>query len=428
VSILGLGPDGLLTDDEGIQLVCGNTGLALKLETRLLDLANITDAAHEYHGLKRFLEHATQGIENIRQQITDVSKLALDDWTVVQGQDPSSFRLESFTWSPAKRASFSKKELRANDTKSLINLRERVIPGKQTLIAEKQTEFTKLEKGYRETPEYQQLTSYLTLRDNGNPDTEAVYLATRLVDRYLHLGGSDDGGYEHDILNNPELKAKWYPHLMTFLETKGVNCAALDVLVGHYYVVKYERGSKSKNNIKTRYIPVETDLVLYNTLTKEIVAVGEVKSNPYDVPHADHQLSRNSVMMTGKAAVPMTTGNHYTEFLETDASEPCDKDNERITARYLAHKLRIDTPVLTASDWSDPIRFIIAPPVVHLPGCLHLPSKVATQITHWLYSSVQTPETYIQEKVDTLQDNLGVCEESEVVKRNVVFRVSRVAK
>ena len=50
-------------------------------------------------------------------------------------------------------------------------------------------------------------------------------------------------------------------------------------------MVKYERGSKSKNNIKTRYIPVETDLVLYNTLTKEIVAVGEVKSNPYDVPH-----------------------------------------------------------------------------------------------------------------------------------------------
>lgn len=425
VSLVGLEPFGSLTGDEAYQLGIGNTGLALKLEGRLQELADKTKSAEEYHGLKRFLEHANQGIETIRQQITHLSTLALDDWTVVQGQDAASFSLESFRWSPTKLDSFSKKERRGNDPKTLINLRDRVIPSKQMVIATKRAEFTKLDGNYRETPEYQRLTRYLALRDNCHPDTEAMYQATREVEKKIHFGGSDDGGYEHDILNNPELKGQWYPQLVSLLEGKGVKCDQLDFLVGHYYVVKYERGSKSKNNLKTRLVPAETDLVLYNTCTREIVAIGEVKSNAYDVPHADYQLSRGTVMMTGQVGLKTLT-THFTEYLETRTSEPVVLDQERITARYLAHKQRIETPVISGSSWSDPVRFIIASPEVDLPGRLHLSSKVATQITHWLYSSEQTPETYIQEKVDTLQDYLGFCEADEVVKRNVVFRIARV--
>ena len=425
----------LISEDEQQQLLNGNCKLALVLEDRLQELLDATPEAKAYCYLTQSLETAQKAIHTLHTQIDDFITAAIQDWTGPQDQDPLAFSLESFIgagWSAERLASFSKKEKRSNDPKAILNLRDRVIPSKQDFISDKQPELATRKQDYISTRTYRLLQDYLALRDNRLPETEPMYQATLEVDSHMHLGGNGDGGFERDILQDPKLKAQWYPKLVGLLEARGLETRHLGWLTGHYYVVKHQ--SHQSHQSKTWYRPAETDLVLYDTVTKRILAVGEVKSNPYDLGHADYQLRRNQVMMTGIAPRdrigPSPPDPRFDEYLACH-QQPPDADeadpSQTIVARYLvADQTKLKkphTPVLASSDWVDPIRFIITQPEVHYPGRLHVSSKVATQVAHWLFSSSQTPEAYLQAKVDGLQEELGLREREVVYAENQVFVV-----
>ena len=400
----------VITEDERLQLNYGNTGLVLKLEDRLQQLVNITEAATQYHSLKRCLETTTTGIQTLEQTILNFTAAAKEDMSVheTQAQMGGIFSLETFQWSAEKLATFSKKERRAMDPKTIINLRDRVIPDKQGWVKSNKLVQAALHAAYLATDAHKLLSSYISARDTGE-ESAAMYQATRLAADKMSHGNSSDGGFEKDILDKPELKVQWYPKLTNLLQGRGVNCDRLDFKVGHYYVVKHTKGSK------TWYTPAEQDLILYDTVSNRIVAVGEVKANPVDIGHADYQLRRDTVMLLGDKATPAYVADpRVSEYLEPST----------ISDRYIAEKGKFTTKVFTPSDWHDPIRFIITQPMTNQAGRLQVSSKVATQISHWLYSSATTPEDYIQKKVDDLQDKLNFQEDSVVKVQNMVFTVS----
>ena len=68
-----------------------------------------------------------------------------------------------------------------------------------------------------------------------------------------------------------------------------------DSFVGPGYIK-----GRNPNCGKVTYTSAENDLVLYDTQRKKVVAVGKVKANYYDIPHADYQLRRNRLMLTGQ--------------------------------------------------------------------------------------------------------------------------------
>ena len=419
----------LISEDEQQQLGNGNCKLALDMEQRLQRLRDETPEAKDYFCLAQSLETDQKALHKLRAQIDDFVTAAKQDWTGPQGQDPRTFTLESFIeagWSADKLASFSKKEMRANDPKTILRIRDQVIPGKLASIAKTHAELATSKKAYTSTATYSLLEDYLVLRDDGLPETESMYEATLEVDRHMHLGGNSDGGFEQNILLDPKLKEQWYPGLIKLLEARGLETCNIGILTGHYWVVKHQRHSK------TWYRPVETDLVLFDEKTKRILAVGEVKSNPSDLGHADYQLTRNEVMMTGIAPWDDPRFDEYLACHEQQPEASTQDPSNTIVDRYLVsnqHKLKKPhIKVLTSSDYANPARFIITQAEVNCPGRLRVSSKIVTRVANWLFSSSQTPEAYIQAKVDALQEELGLREREVVCAENHVFVVQPSAE
>ena len=398
-------------------------------------------SAHMCDNLPFGFQNNENGILSLEEKITSFMKMA--------GLERDD-QLATFTWSPERLATFTKKEARAYDPSTIIRLRDEVILRKRNEIWEANQKTESLRKEYRVTSEYTDLAWYLNYLDL-NPECREVYRVTRLANDMLSKGGNSDGGFEKDILE-PIVLSQWLFPLLDGLgllsEHKGgegliyvekyvvYKCKAETEVVsyqtwslvnpinpikpinpmanlvsrylakegqladpllifypGLYYVMRFANTMVKKVTYKS----AETDLTIYDPKSQKVVARGEVKSNYNDVPHADFQHRRNWLMLTGD--VDGDTPGAFSEYL------PDEVENVTIT-RYLAEAGNYESPLFSQSDFSESLcNFIITKPQVKV-GQLNVSSKVATQVTHWLFSSAKTPQSYIQGKIDALLDGL----------------------
>ena len=226
-------------------------------------------------------------------------------------------------------------------------------------------------------------------------------------------GGDGDGGFEVNILQQPHLKEQWWPQLKTLLgqhpqmaqmtETDAEQYInSLKFYTGLSFVVKYRGGNT---------VPAETDLILADPETNQIFAHGEVKHNPNDVCSADKQLRRDRLMLHGQVTTDHLTSETYPDFT-----------SDGVTERYLSKVVRTNRPDFLPSHYDNHvITFIITGVLNDDSGVIAIPSKIATQTTHWLFSSSVTPEDYIQEKIDELETALHLRDLTEVGETVKVF-------
>lgn len=419
---------GLLEDDEGYQILCGNTGLILKLEDRYRKVANSTREAELYHGALHRIKSIKDGITALNQTITDYLLEAKDHWINEQGNAEETFSLDQFGWSAIKQASFSKKEKRSKCPQTIINLGKRVIPSKEADLLTNVESLSKLESAYLATVEAKRLQAFLDLRDH-YPECQEMYEVTKQANAKLCQTTGTDGGFETDVLEDSAIFTQWYPKLASILESKfleegyhrDVVKQYIETLKFHrnvYYVVKHTNVDKTGNNKTIRYSSAEQDLLLYDPKTNRVVATGEVKKNIDDLGHADYQHRRDYVMLMGTPD-PVTNSSSEADLFTEYLSDPT------ISERYISEAGKYATKLFQPEDYQNsPIHFIITKEADSTPGNLHVASKVRTQITNWLFSSNKTPEDYITQKVTTLLDYLHFRDTPSIYQTRPVFVIS----
>ena len=219
-----------------------------------------------------------------------------------------------------------------------------------------------------------------------------------------------DGGFEKNVLNDPEILIQWFPILKENIKKKlHISDDIIEDFIFYENicaVVKYQK------NKKIRYFVVEQDLLLYNSLTNEVIAFGEIKRNYYDIPHADKQLIRNRNML-------------IENFESLEKNYPDIFIGANIIDKYFADTDSVETPIFTEKDFNlikeHNINFIIS--CNPLPNTIATCSKISTQIIHWLYSSEITPEQYIENKIEKLIDDLNLRDLETIEKQISIFIV-----
>jgi hypothetical protein len=417
-----------LSEDQRQQILYGNTGLVLKLEALYQEDADSTAAARHYHGIKKVLTTAEKAKGGLERELIAFIKLAETDYLESHpGANPESFSLETFSWSEKAQEGLSKKQRRTNCPQAKLKIRDVVIPKKLQDISDKTRELLEASPAYHATSEYQRLSEYLRLK--AYPPAQEMYQATQKANQKLCSGDSSDGGFEQDILG-PHFKAQWYPKLEKTLRDRLMEeemspedidpfILSLDVCPNLYYVVKYSDppvGKETNAKRRTWYSAAEQDLIVYHRMTMRVMAVIEVKRNPNDDGGADLQHRRDWVMISGIPDPSDPGGNLFGEY----------HDKPAICDRYVADRNKIATAIFKTVDYAvKPISCIITSDLSEMErhGRLQVPSKVVTQITHWLYSSQQTPAHYIQEKIDELINNLHYRSVEEIDQERQVFRL-----
>ncbi len=123
-------------------------------------------------------------------------------------------------------------------------------------------------------------------------------------------------------------------------------------------------------------------------------------------------------MLFGDAVASQQEKLVFKDYLTTDVIE-----------RYIAEgKYTVYTPFFTLQNASalknNKAGFIITSTdkTTNRKG-LQISSKIATQITNWIYSSKTTPDAYIQEKINLLIDSLHYRDEQSILQDRLVFKV-----
>ncbi len=410
-----LGDKGVLTADELYQVEMGNTGLLLKVTDKLQTIADKTQEGEAYYGLLKFIKSETDGIKSLQDKVDEITQQAIMDW-LKMGNTLESFSLETFSWSSEKVSSFTKKELRANDPKKVINLRDVVIKEKLQKLVVKLQPLEELSNAFMATKEKQAVDIFSRLLHQ-YPQCKVVYDATRLVNEKLVVRDDSGSRFEKDIFSNKLLYDQWYPKLRQRVKVILLGQGYTDQYAETYmdslkFCANYSFVVKYKTKGKTYYTPAENDLIWYDNSNK-IIACGEIKLNPHDIPHADYQHRRNRVMITGDYVDDKYSKN-FSDFAVSDM----------VVDRYISKKHSMDKPVFASSCFGDNVvHFIITTNTGDKPGRLHVPSSIAFSITNWLYSSSIVPQVYIQDKVDDLIGSLCYRRLDEIASDFEIYRL-----
>jgi hypothetical protein len=424
---------GIINHDEAQQIIWGNTGKVLSLEERFEKNVESTAIAKELKSNLKFLEASRTGVETILESINNFEKEAKDDW-VRNGNKIELFSLTTFEWSPEKLKTLGKKELRSKDPKKISNLINSVIVKKQAEISEKEKLIQESKKLYMDSIEMKNL---IWFRDYliSNADCIKMFDATRLADAKLHAK-TGDGGFELDVLNDPQVRSQWIPLFHKYLEQRCVVPSDGDLIFnpseyfsslkfypGLYYVVKHKKGKK------IWYSVAEQDIVVCDELG--VVAIGEVKKNYYDIGHADIQIIRDHVMLFGEESPfkDLLREKHtkmYEEYYTGDNT---------IIERYLAQKDSIEKPFIKQDKCfrikDDPCTFIITTEITEMNGMptanykqkLRVSGKISNQITNWIFSADCVPDDYINHKINQLNSHLNFRNIDEISIQHAIFYI-----
>ena len=407
--------DLVLTEAERQQIQYGNCALVLKLAERYQEQIDGTAEAKAYREQAKYVGSNEKGLQTIQEDLDKIIHLARDDW-VTSGREPTDFSLEQFAsqgWSEAALAGFSSKTRKQYDPTSLLNRQQRVIPKKRADLEAKRPELERLRAIYLAHPLQSRLSSFQQLLQQ-TPECQAMYEATKLASECFRRSSSD-GGFEQDVLNNPEVKAQWFPQLLQQLADRGLPADPEDLgfRTNIEYVVKHRVDHKQGKSGQSRYrhVPAEQDLVIYQLSTNRIVALIEIKSFPPDILEADYQIRRDLTMILGNA--PDNAPDLFSDHLAPT-----------VVDRFLAEKGQYTKPLHRTPDFQHdppPLTGIITSDRGNLPGQLQVPSSLQTQMTHWLYSSAETPAAYLEQELDGLFDSLPYRSEETVRAERAIY-------
>lgn len=439
------------TEDEILQLRYGNTGLLLRLPG-IYEIASLEKKeGKEYLHLKNLCNSTV--IDDLQKSVDEFVATAKAYWKE-QGNTEETFSLETFTWGE-KEKSFSKKEKRSLNPASYINIRDNIIPMKEAQLKKNKNQLIEIKKKYKESEGYmkfQVIKTYInSVKDcicqsvfrSKNNNFPQVYnlenmasttiscawtryrhrrqrFVTKMLDATtnsmmaLNLADDGDGGFELSVVEDEFIFNQWFPEIKDKIrksyegDVDNINdfIDNLGIKTNLCYFAKHQK--------KKKYWftgAAEQDLIIYHKPTNQVVACGEVKKNYYDIVHADHQLERDKVIISGKC-----NNEKYEEYLA-----------DTIVDRFVADPKNKDTPDFKATDFETylnkhTIDFIITLPKEMqqtVPFC----SKIATQVTHMLFSSSFTPTDFILQKIEHYQLELNLTSLPAVLETKSVFIV-----
>lgn len=440
-----------LVEDEIQQIRYGNTGLLLRLPDIYEGVSFETKEGKDYLRLKNMCNSAV--IDNLKKSVEEFATKAKAYWTE-QGNAVETFSLETFTWGE-KEKSFSKKEKRAMNPASYINIRDIVIPTKEQKLNENQVLLIETERNYKKSDGYmkfQLIKTYINsvkdcigqiiyrCKNNEFPQVYDVQnmastriscawtryrlmrqrFVTKMIEATtksimaLNLADDGDGGFELSVVEDEFIFNQWYPQIKDKIrKSYEGNVDNINDFIDNLGI-KTNLSYFAKHQNKKKYWfsgAAEQDLIIYNKSTNQVVACGEVKKNYYDIVHADHQLERNKVIISGKCSA-----DKYEEYTV-----------DTIVDRFVADPKKKDNPDFKTSDFetyinNHTIDFIITLPKEMqqtVPFC----SKIATQVTHVLFSPSFTPADFIVKKIEQHEQELNLTSLPAILESKSVFTI-----
>ena len=442
---------GDLKDDDIKQIRYGNTGLILRLPDIYEYASFETKEGKDYKNLKNICNSTV--IDDLKQSINEFIEKAKVCW-IEQGNEEDTFSLDTFSWGE-KEESFSKKERRSLNPASYIRLRDVVIPTKQNTLDQNKLQLVEMERKYKESAgylKYQCIKTYINtitdcikqsicryeknaisqIYDVENMASTTIscawtryrhrrqQLVAKMIDATtksmtaLNLADDGDGGFELSVVEDEFIFNQWYPQIKDKIrksyenEVDNINdfIDNLGIKTNLSYFVKHQKKKKYWFSGSA-----EQDLIIYHKPTNKVVACGEVKKNYYDIVHADHQLERDKVIISG-----VCSNEKYKEYTV-----------DTIIDRFVADPKNKDTPDFKTADFDtylnkNTLDFIITMPKEMqqtVPFC----SKIATQVTHKLFSSSFTPIEFINKKIELYKEGLNLTSLPAVLETKSIFIV-----
>ena len=177
---------------------------------------------------------------------------------------------------------------------------------------------------------------------------------------------------------------------MKYLKNKNMLLKDIQIHKNVHFVQKCKRLSGS-----IWYKCTECDFIL--SINNNVIAFGEIKLNYYDIPSANHQIERNTVLLFGDKLVDKRLHDMYDDEWNS---------NELILDRYISSNEYRSVKLFSIDQCDAILKFrhgiIITTP--SLPGQLPVPSNCSNRISQVLCTASCVSHSFIQKRINKILD------------------------